>query len=354
MAVTLRSYSKINLGLAIGPTRPDGFHALATLYQTLEAHDRITVTVSQLPRGAERRQPVVLTANDRRVPLDGRNTVWKMLALALGKPGRERLQARVHIDKRLPVQGGLGGGSANAAAALLGVEREIAGQRLAEPLSGEERLGFAAEVGSDVPLFLLGGTVLGTGRGEDVVPVEDLPSFPVVLALPEVGVSTPTAFRAWDEQQVAAGLTPEAQTRRLGKLSRALASAWVEQHATGVLSPRRGGLAGTLLSTLVQTGILLNDFEEVVFRQHPLLEQIKCALAGQPASEQEAPLSSLQAYAALSGSGSAVFGLYAEGVAGEADASAAVERLNRLGVRSLRTRTERRTGYWAGMVESEW
>ena len=341
MPVTLRSYSKINLGLAIGPVRPDGFHALATLYQTLEAHDLVTVTVS-----GERQQggPVIeLTCNDRRVPLDARNTVSKMLAAALRTPERAGLRITVHIEKRLPVQGGLGGGSANAAAALVGLERELARLQLAPPLSGEERLRLAAEVGSDVPLFLLGGAVLGLGRGEQVVPLADLESLPVVLALPDQGVSTPAAFHAWDGQQAALGLTQDAMNVRLRQLSRALAAVWCEQHAAGVFSPRGKDRAGTLVSTLVQTGILLNDFEQVVFRQHPLLEQIQRVLAGETAPGQAA------LYAALSGSGSALFGLYA----GEAEALAARQRLNARGTRSLLTRMLGRAEYWDGMIVEE-
>ena len=414
MPVTLRSYSKINLGLAIGPMRPDGFHALTTLYQTLEAHDLVTVAVTRQGvvqrRGSSRRRGVArgrmsllssmapssttplsttprieLSCNVSRVPLDTRNTVWKMLAQALAGPGREGLWVKVHIEKRLPVQGGLGGGSANAAAALIGLEREIARHGLALPLTGEERLRFAAEVGSDVPLFLLGGSVLGLGRGEEVVPLADLATFsgtvlPVdavssgvlsagelpaaelrtgpllatghlsaVVALPEEGVSTPAAFRAWDAQQLASGLTPGNIADRLVKLSRALASAWCEQLATGVLTPKAvprnsfhpQDLASTLL-TLVQTGILLNDFEQVVFRQHPLLEQIRRVLTGELAGEQAL-------YAALSGSGSAVFGLYPD----DAVAERATERLKALGLRSLRTHTLGRADYWAGMVVHE-
>ena len=336
MPVTLRSHAKINLGLAIGPTRPDGFHALATLYQTIDAHDLVTVSVSD---GWDESR-VVLSSNDPRVPLDGRNTVAKMLTLALAAPGRERLGARVHIDKRLPIQGGLGGGSGNAAAALLGLEQEIARLRLAPALAGAERLRMGAEVGSDVPLFLLGGTVLGLGRGEEVVPMDDLngqgAALELVVALPQEGVSTPAAFRAWDEGQLARGLTPDAQTDRLKQLQRALASSWAERHTTGILAV--GKDQAGLLSALVQTGILLNDFEEVVFRQHPLLRQIKRALVGE--------LADACAYAALSGSGSAVFGLYL----GEEAAQSAERRLQEMGLRSMRTRTVSRVTYWAGMV----
>ena len=354
MPVTLRSYSKINLGLAIGPTRPDGFHALTTLYQTLEAHDLVTVSVEPSGTPPAQESSIALTSNDRRVPLDARNTVCKVLAPALGAPGREHLRVRVHIEKRLPIQGGLGGGSANAAAALLALERELAVRGIAPPLSGEQRLRLAAAVGSDVPLFLLGGTVLGLGRGEEVVPLSDLtgPDLEIpleaVLALPAEGVSTPAAFRAWDAEP-ARGLTKAATADKLRELSRALASAWTAEHAAGVLGPAMQigqDRAGTLLSTLVQTGILLNDFEQVVFRQHPLLRQIKRALAGEPAG---ADAQGCAQYAALSGSGSAVFGLYTHREA----ADAAAHRLNALDVRSLRTRTIGRAAYWSGMVVGE-
>src|SRR5947209_8735069 len=131
MSTRVRSYSKINLGLAIGPTRPDGFHALATLYQTLALHDWVTVEARRAARAASR---IVLTSNDARVPLDGRNTAWKMVQRALARMG-VAAEVSIHIEKALPVQGGMGAGSANAAAALIGLERE-----LGAVLSDAERL----------------------------------------------------------------------------------------------------------------------------------------------------------------------------------------------------------------------
>ncbi len=104
------------------------------------------------------------------MPLDGRNTAWKMAERTLAVLGIAA-EVTIHIEKRLPIQGGLGAGSANAAAALLGLERE-----LGVTLSAEDRLRVAAEVGSDVPLFLVGGAVLGLGRGEDVSPLADFPA----------------------------------------------------------------------------------------------------------------------------------------------------------------------------------
>ncbi len=190
MPTRVRSYSKINLGLAIGPARADGFHGLTTLYQTLDLHDLVTVSAWALGSRSETR--IELTTNHPFVPRDGRNTAWKMVAACLTRLG-VAAEVEIHIEKQLPVQGGMGAGSANAAAALLGLERE-----LGVALPGVERMKLAAEVGSDVPLFLLGGTVLGVGRGELVTPMPDFPKTWCVVAVPQVGVSTPAAFRAWD------------------------------------------------------------------------------------------------------------------------------------------------------------
>ena len=196
MPTTVRSFSKINLGLAIGPARADGFHGLTTLYQTLAAHDLVTVEAK--PAAATR---ISLTCSDERVPADSngmaeRNTAFKAVRLALEAAGAAA-EVAIHIEKRLPVQGGLGAGSANAAAALLALDRELKAHGM-KTIMRPERLRIAAEVGSDVPLFLIGGAVLGVGRGEEVYPMPDLPPTPCVVALPEIGVSTPQAFRDWD------------------------------------------------------------------------------------------------------------------------------------------------------------
>src|SRR5882757_5081602 len=162
MSTQVRSYSKINLGLAIGPVRPDGFHGLTTLYQTLDLHDLVTVSANRLASGAETR--ISLTTNHPFVPRDARNTAWRMVERCLERLG-VTAEVAINIEKRLPVQGGMGAGSANAAAALLGLERE-----LGMALPGVARLELAAEVGSAVLLFLLGGSVLGVSRGLRQVP----------------------------------------------------------------------------------------------------------------------------------------------------------------------------------------
>jgi 4-diphosphocytidyl-2-C-methyl-D-erythritol kinase len=328
MATRVRSFSKINLGLAIGPSRPDGFHALTTLYQTLAANDLLTVDAHPLKAS---KTTITLTTNDQRVPTNERNTVWKMLDKAL--TGRPPVEVRVHIEKRLPVQGGLGAGSANAAAALIGLEHELNQQ-----LPGVERLKIAAEVGSDVPLFLIGGAVLGLSRGEEVYPVPDLPETHCVVALPNVGVSTPQAFRDLDSSH-AESLTQAQSSDKLKELSRALSACLCEPHSSGVFSSREDRPGNPLLA-LVRTGIA-NDFEEVVFRQHPLLGDIKRILVSSPGNPEQAAL-----YAALSGSGSAVFGLYET----EGAARAAEERLSAKGIASMRTKTLPREAYWRTMI----
>ena len=121
MPTTVRSHAKINLGLGIGAPRADGFHGLVTLYQTLELYDRVTVTAKLAAAGAG---GIRITSSDRRVPVDGRNTAWKMVEQALAAL-EIAAEVDIHIEKRLPIQGGLGAGSANAVAALVGLEVEL-------------------------------------------------------------------------------------------------------------------------------------------------------------------------------------------------------------------------------------
>ncbi len=379
MPTTVRSYSKINLGLAIGPPRPDGYHSLTTLYQTLALHDLITIEA----RRASSTQ-LNLTSNDQRVPLDQRNTAWKMAEKMLDRLGVQA-EVSIRIQKNLPIQGGMGAGSANAAAAMIGLERE-----LSLDLAREQRLALAAEVGSDVPLFLMGGSVLGSDRGQIVHSVPDVTlagstQIPCVVALPPRGVSTPQAFRDWDARfsaPAAPDLHQEQVRATLRGLSRAYASVFLpesvegegarhqehdssfgifsepspaeaskdspekqhrlsrEQHHTlSAIESKssRKDLTESLLS-LVRAGIE-NDFESVVFVQYPLLREIKRQLMGTPETENSA------VYAALSGSGSALFGLYRC----QADANAAQRRLQQHGVRAIVTTTLPRPLYWSNM-----
>ena len=277
MPTTVRSHAKINLGLYIGAPRPDGFHALVTVYQVLELFDLVTIEAHPATSSS-----IILTTNDRRVPTDNRNTAWKMVSLAMEDLGTPAAVS-IHIEKRLPIQGGLGAGSANAVAALVGLEAElgtepsalshfrasessqVAPPRTGTPLDGVDelltqigaetgvrlpvrQLGIAEKVGSDVPLFLVGGAVMGRDRGQNVFPLPDFEPVWCVIALPAVGVSTPKAFRDWDALCATQGLTAETSEDRLEQLSRAYASAFAGeipqgQHgsgSSGVLSYRRG------------------------------------------------------------------------------------------------------------------
>ena len=368
MTVTVRSFAKINLGLRIGPVRADGFHELLTVYQTIGLHDVIRVSVG---RGTG----IEIQCEDSRVPRDETNTCHRIVVRAmqaLGSKGR----VVVEIEKRLPVQGGLGGASANAVATLLGLERA-----LKKKLAPEERLRIAAEVGSDLPLFLVGGTVLGVGRGELVYPLADFPAMACVVVTPEIGVSTPKAFAEWD-RRVAQGLKPgsssdfnaapkerssivglgsdsqiptsgktgqkwgtpgsaplgktegkltvSAGSDRMNELGRGL-SAWLSELYTGAPSDaKRRGRAGNPLLWLVRAGIE-NDFEQVVFPEYPKLLEGKRALERAGAK-----------CASLSGSGSTLYGLFA----GRDAAAQAVVRLRKEGWTAQATVTLPRRAYW--------
>jgi 4-diphosphocytidyl-2-C-methyl-D-erythritol kinase len=332
MTVSVPSFAKINLGLRIGALRPDGFHGLLTVYQTIALHDMTRVSVV---RGTG----IEIRCDDPRVPCGATNTCYKIAERAL-----ETLKARgrvvIEIEKRLPVQGGLGGASGNAVATLLALERALKKQ-----LAGPERLRIAAEVGSDLPLFLIGGTVLGVGRGEEVYPLQDLPAMPCVIALPEMAVSTPQAFRDWDEPCGAgacAELTVSAPSDRMLKFSREI-SAWLTavpeggRRRSGVsakATTKSGGRAENPLLDLVRTGIE-NDFEKVVFPQHPELREVKSVLERAGAQ-----------YASLSGSGSAVYGLFAS----REKAAEAAKKLAAQGTRAVVTTTLTRRQYWKKLL----
>ncbi len=344
MPVTVRSFAKINLGLSIGALRADGFHDLRTVYQTIALHDLVRV---QVQRGAG----IEIHCEDARVPKDGSNTCYRIVERAMAAL-RASGRVTITIEKRLPVQGGLGSGSGNAVATLIGLERA-----LKKKLSGAERLRIAAEVGSDLPLFLVGGTVLGVGRGEEVYPLPDLPATGCVVATPEIGVSTPQAFADWDgmvagvsggaaelrfartaecgrpygdRAETSAKLTPQSPSDRMLEVGRMI-SAWLSgQPLSGVPVSKGRGRAETSLLDLVRTGIE-NDFERVVFPKYPELCKVKSVLERAGAF-----------YASLSGSGSALYGLFTSRAAAEKAAA----RLKRNGIPAVATTTMTRQQYW--------
>jgi 4-diphosphocytidyl-2-C-methyl-D-erythritol kinase len=335
MPVTTPSFAKINLGLCIGSRRDDGFHDLCTVYQTVRLRDEISVRVG---RGSG----IEIRCADSRVPTDSSNTCYRIAERVM-----QALQAKgkivIEITKRLPVQGGLGGASGNAVSAMLALERAL-GKRL----SAGERLRIAAEVGSDLPLFLVGGTVLGVGRGEQVYPLPDLPATPCVIVTPQIAVSTSKAFADWDGARAGVALhklTLSADSDRIMTFSRVV-TAWLSGSSQGIYRsasqlgrstsgvPARGrGRAETPLLDLVRTGIE-NDFEQVVFPQYPELREVKCRLQKAGA-----------VFASLSGSGSAVYGLFRTPEAAKKAAAA----LSKSGVPAHATRTLTRAQYWKAL-----
>jgi 4-diphosphocytidyl-2-C-methyl-D-erythritol kinase len=315
MTVTVRSFAKINLGLRIGARREDGFHELLTVYQTIGLHDVVRLS-------AERGSGIEIRCDDPRVPRDGSNTCYRIAEKALHAM-KIKKRVLIEIEKRLPLQGGLGGASSNAVATLLALERA-----LKKSLPSEKRLDLAAEVGSDLPLFLLGGTILGLGRGEQVYPLEDLPAIACVVVTPEVGVSTPKAFAEWDRKLT----MPEASDRMI-ELGRGL-STWLSESYSG--APFRRGRRENPLLELVRAGIK-NDFEKVVFPEYPELSAVKKALERAGAK-----------YASLSGSGSALYGMFASKEA----ARTAAAGLRKRGWAAQATVTLPRREYWKKFLVS--
>jgi 4-diphosphocytidyl-2-C-methyl-D-erythritol kinase len=334
MTVAVRSFAKINLGLYIGGARADGYHDLRTVYQTIALHDVIRVSVG---RGSG----IEIRCEHPRVPRDESNTCYQVAARVMDEVGA-RGKVVIEIEKRLPVEGGLGAASSNAVATMVAMERA-----LKKTLAGPARRRIAAAVGSDLPLFLVGGTVLGVGRGEEVYPLPDLPSLAMVVVTPEVGVSTPKAFADWDalmgqveapELRSEAGrsarptqgqLTHSGGSDRLVEVGRVL-SAWLSGSPHTGAPASGGSRAGSLLLDLVRTGIE-NDFEKVVFPQYPELRDMKRALerAG-------------SVYASLSGSGSTLYGLFRT----RAAAVRAAGSLRKRGLRAVATATLTRNQYW--------
>ena len=191
LKLTVRAHAKVNLDLRVLGVRADGYHELRTVFQTIELHDTLVCT--------EKPGPFTLTCRMANVPLDASNLIWKAgaaLWTALGRSGEPR-DTVIRIDKKVPLQAGLGGGSADAAAALMALGRLWGGA----PLTLLREVG--ATIGADVPFFLSGGTALGLGRGEEVYPLVDLPPHFVVVVRPPFGVSTAEAYAWYDEDRTA-------------------------------------------------------------------------------------------------------------------------------------------------------
>jgi 4-diphosphocytidyl-2-C-methyl-D-erythritol kinase len=255
--------AKINFGLRVLNRRPDGFHELRTVYQTISLADALDIEFTPA-----RRTSMELIST----PEIPDNLVLRAARLALDAM-RTTGRVMFRLKKRIPMGAGLGGGSSDAAAVLLALP-VLAGRRI--PL--EELIRLAGELGSDVPLFLVGGTVLGIGRGSEVYPLPEMPRWRGLLVTPPIHVSTSEAYRALGRE-----LTNEAAPNMISSFQSCI---W--RSRVGVSEKAFPALAG-------------NDFEEAVFRHNPPLKSIKAKLQKLGAAP-----------AMLTGSGSALFGMFRE------------------------------------------
>ncbi len=277
---TIRAFAKINLSLRVAERRGDGFHEVRTIFQGIDLADRV---ICESRRGA-----FEIVCATRGVPADRTNLVWKAAQGLWDAAGREGLPrgARVTLDKRIPIKAGLGGGSSDAAAALFALRRAWKLKIADDALHA-----IAANLGSDVPYFFVGGTALGLGRGEEVYPLDDLPRLWVVLIFPPFGIATADAYEWLGEMR--------------GRTSLGSAPSYLEQTWLGRVVP------------------LVNDLEGPVIERHPVVAKLKDRLMKMGA-----------AMAAMSGSGSTVFGVFETARVAEA----AAKKLRQSGASALVTR----------------
>ncbi|MFE2218369.1 4-(cytidine 5'-diphospho)-2-C-methyl-D-erythritol kinase [Streptomyces canus] len=186
MSVTVRVPAKVNVQLAVGAARPDGFHDLANVFLAVGLYDEVTVTP------AEELRITCAGPDAAEVPLDRTNLAARA-AIALAERRGLDPAVHLHIAKDIPVAGGMAGGSADGAGALLACDA-----LWGTGASREELLEICAELGSDVPFSLVGGAALGTGRGEKLRTLEVGGAFSWVFAMAERGLSTPAVFREFD------------------------------------------------------------------------------------------------------------------------------------------------------------
>ncbi|MDI6698402.1 MAG: 4-(cytidine 5'-diphospho)-2-C-methyl-D-erythritol kinase [Candidatus Saccharicenans sp.] len=256
--ITFSSLAKVNLGLEVGPLREDGYHQLTTLFQTVNLKDRLSFE----PRTDSL---INLAGNRPDIPWDESNLIYRSALLLRQAAGLEA-GVNITVEKNIPPGRGLAGGSSNAAVTLLALNR-LWGCNLER----EKLQALAAELGADVPFFLYGGLCLGTGKGEKLQAVPELPAAWVLLIIPDFSVSTALAYREFD--RLPSGLTST------GKESKIIQ--FLEQRNFSFFKHLR------------------NDLELAVFKIQPRLVEIKKELA---ASGAELSM--------LSGSGSAVFGWF--------------------------------------------
>jgi len=259
---TLPSYAKINLSLRVLGKRDDGFHELCTVFQTVSLHDDISFARQTLSQAAPE---VVLTCSDETIPTDGGNLIIRA-ADAVRKRYQINQGAEIHLEKRIPSPGGLGGGSSNAAVALIGLAKlwDI-------PVTTDELGMIAADLGSDVSFFLHGGTASGTGRGERIESVDDFPAKFLAIVTPDIDIRTRPVFEALNSPNLTMP-TPES-----------------------ILNVCRFDVN----SVDFLHSAMKNDLESVVFTAFPEIERVKQTLLELGA-----------VHAGMSGSGASVFAIF--------------------------------------------
>jgi 4-diphosphocytidyl-2-C-methyl-D-erythritol kinase len=257
MTARVRAYAKLNLGLRVLYQRPDGYHELRTVFQTITLADELDISFT--------------FAGSTRIEIDGAPEIPDNLIERAANLVLEALciegDLRFKLKKHIPTGAGLGGGSSDAAAVLLSLPA-LTGR----VLPFEQLQEIAMKLGSDVPFFLHGGTALGVGRGEEVYPLADLPPAGGLLIVPPIHSSTVEAYRDLSPQ-----LTSIPLQNKINSFQQAV---W------------QGGSSGSI-------AVDDNDFEAVVFARHPELKQIKQQLHDLGAEP-----------AAMTGSGSAIFGIF--------------------------------------------
>lgn len=186
MRYHIRAYGKINLVLKVGPRRSDGYHSLFSIYQTVNVWDDLTLTFRKGSR--------VRVVTDHPALAGKGDNLAQAAARAYFEATGWSAELGIRIEKRIPVGGGMGGGSSNAAAVLMALNRMCP-----VPVDADKLSGIAAELGSDVPLFLTGGTCIGEGRGERVRALDDAAPFSLVAVMPGVGFPTGRMFELLDQ-----------------------------------------------------------------------------------------------------------------------------------------------------------
>jgi 4-diphosphocytidyl-2-C-methyl-D-erythritol kinase len=259
--VVLRSLAKINLDLRVLHKNPDGFHDLRTVFQSISLHDTVEIEF-------EAARHLQLSIDDPAAIPD--NLILRAARAVLEAMG---IVARVHfrLIKRIPMGGGLGGGSSNAAAVLLALP-VLAGRAL--PM--EERLRIAASLGSDVPFFLLGGTAVGLGRGTELYSLGDIATEPLLIVAPGLHIATPEAYRALNRS-----LTFTESSSSINNF---------QSYVRTLIEERSAGAASALGA---------NDFEAAVSSQYPQLKTIMGKLSKLDAAGVR-----------MTGSGSSVFAIF--------------------------------------------